>query len=115
LNLELEGLFAGRQPSKKVIDAARKLNWWRHLRSYEAVALPWSSPSPECEFFNTPSFYLIGITGIYPPRPMCRAECTGELVWMDPEFRWCRCLDGWWRLGEYDAEIGGDIPVTVVR
>jgi hypothetical protein len=32
-------------------------------------------------------------------------------MWMDSEFRWCRCEDGWFRLGERESEIGMDLEL----
>jgi hypothetical protein len=96
---DLERLFAGRQPSKTVIDAAIQINWWWVERSWVTAR--------EHNLDYQP-LRIMGTLSIYRPRPRSRYVGTGMLCWMDPEFRWCRCDDGWYRLGESEGEIPVD-------
>jgi hypothetical protein len=32
-------------------------------------------------------------------------QATDEIYWMAHDLTWCRCADGWYRLGEYETEV----------
>jgi len=88
LEIDLSRLMNGKQPRQAVLDRAPKLNWWSVKRYGDGL-------------------HLVGVTGIRPFRAGAGVgllESTNLLVWMDPEFRWCRCAGSWWRLGEHDTE-----------
>jgi hypothetical protein len=78
---DLERLFAGRQPSKTVIDKAPLLNWW-HVRR-----------------FGTGEMFVVGVLGVFRPAAGSTLQVTGALMWMAHDLMWCRCDDGWYRLG----------------
>jgi hypothetical protein len=87
----MEQLFEGRTPAKETLDAAPMLNWWRVGR------LPGRG------------LYISGVYGIRPPANGATEQMTGIICWMDFKLRWCRCDDGWWRLGPYETEIPMDL------
>ena len=82
----MEQLFSGRMPKYEQLQSGGLLKWWRVERSNGGI-------------------YLIGIAGMFHPREVS----TGKLCWMDAQFRWCRCDNGWWRLGEHEVEIPMDL------
>jgi hypothetical protein len=86
----MEKLFSGRTPTKKTLDAADKLNWWTVHRC-------------------TGGLSLRGMWEIRPPGLGATLHVTGPICWMDAGFRWCRCEDGWLRLGEWETEIDMDL------
>jgi hypothetical protein len=96
---DLERLFAGRQPSKTVIDAAIQINWWWVERS-------WSEARHNKIDFQP--LIISGTRSIYRPLPRSFMVRTGMICWMDPAFKWCRCVDGWYRLGESEGEVPTD-------
>jgi hypothetical protein len=87
---DMQQLFGGRMPRSEIIDAAPKLNWWRVTRE------------------PTGGICLVGVFGIRRPGIGSTLQITSEVCWMDWELRWCRCEDGWWRLGECEGEIPAD-------
>ncbi|MEA2789293.1 MAG: hypothetical protein QOG73_1699 [Acetobacteraceae bacterium] len=101
LELDMGRLFNGRRPRQAVLDKSPKLNWWRVERCKD---LGW----PPVDLLP---FFIMGVFGIWPPRPGDTWQATGALMWMDSEFRWCRCEDGWFRLGERESEIGMDLEL----
>jgi hypothetical protein len=99
LRLDMGRLFIGRRPRQAVLDNAPKLNWWR-VERFKDLGWPPVDVLP---------LFLVGVFGIWPPRLGSTLQATGALHWMDAEFRWCRCEDGWFRLGERE----GDEPMDM--
>jgi hypothetical protein len=82
---DLERLFAGMVPSKLTLRRSAILNWW-HVRRLSSGDL-----------------FLLGVFGVIRPGLGATLQATGPVRWMAHDLTWCRCSDGWWRLGEYDA------------
>jgi hypothetical protein len=101
LRHDMSRLFSGRRPRQAVLDKAPILNWWHAERC--AASPAWPSVLPP--------FFIMGVFGIWPPRLGSTLQATGALMWMDSQFRWCRCEDGWFRLGEREGEIPMDLEL----
>jgi hypothetical protein len=99
LELDMNLLLNGRKPRQAVLDKAPILNWWRPERCKD-MGMPGGPPA---------GFYLVGVFGIHRPHLGATLQATDEVCWMDSDFRWCRCVCGWWRLGESE----GDIPLDM--
>jgi hypothetical protein len=98
LRADIEKLFAGWRPRPAMLESATKLSWWWVERCWRTTG------ENNLEF---KAMTVCGARGIHSPRPVTRFSVTGWLCWMDSEFRWCRCEDGWYRLGEVGVRIDG--------
>jgi hypothetical protein len=78
---DIERLFAGRVPSKRTLSEAPMLNWW-HVRRLSSGGM-----------------FLLGVFSARRPGLGSTLQATGALLWMAHDLTWCRCEDGWYRLG----------------
>jgi hypothetical protein len=100
LRHDMSRLFSGRRPRQAVLEKAPLLNWWRVERCKDMGCWPPVEIVP---------FYLLGVFGIWRPLPGDTWQATGAVMWMDSGFKWARCEDGWFRLGERE----GDVPMDM--
>jgi hypothetical protein len=98
---DIDNLLAGGEPSSMRLLAAPALRWWRAARCKD-TGWPPMVPTP---------FYLVGVFDDHQPGPGSTLQATGEVYWMAHDLTWCRCGDGWYRLGEYETEVPLDLDL----
>jgi hypothetical protein len=95
---DLDDLLAGGEPSSMRLLAAPVLRWWRcKYTGWDPIV-----PTP---------FYLTGVFDEHRPGHGSTLQATGEVYWMAHDLTWCRCGDGWYRLGEYETDVPLDLQM----
>jgi hypothetical protein len=92
---DLDDLLAGWEPSSMALLGAPVLRWWSWRRC-KNTGWPPMVPTP---------FYLLGVFHERRPSIGSTLQATDEIYWMAHDLTWCRCADGWYRLGEYETEV----------
>jgi hypothetical protein len=87
----IERLFAGMVPNRRTLNRAPLLNWW-HVRR-----------------FSSGELFLVGVFSARRPTAGATWQTTCDLLWMAHDLTWCRCLDGWYRLGYAEGDTPGEI------
>jgi hypothetical protein len=86
----LERLFAGMVPNKRTLDEAPMLNWWHVTR------------------LSGGDLFLFGVFGARRPGLGSTLQGVGPVLWMAHDMTWCRCEDGWYRLGYAEIDTPGE-------
>jgi hypothetical protein len=99
---DIDNLLAGGEPPRmRRLLAAPMLRSWSWARCKD-TGWPPMVPTP---------FYLIGVFDESRPGLGSTLQATGEVYWMAHDLTWCRCGDGWYRLGEYETEVPLDLDL----
>jgi hypothetical protein len=91
---DIANLFSGVMPTKLALLGAPKLRWWRVKR---------------CKGFGWPdaAFYVLGVFSDQQPGLGDTWQATGVICWMAHDLTWCRCEEGWYRLGGPESATKG--------